>query len=243
MTYNYAVLALCKEVGITPEDEKIQESVQSYIEGIVEAYGGIDAYKKALKAEYLTDSYVRFNASVDTIESELFYVYTQDLELIENNDTELSQMFLNGECARTLHVFVQNDKGESVVENRALAENIRKMYLDGTSMDELIAQYNQDLTITTKTGLYFTCGQMEDYYEEAAFATEIGGVSEVVEADDGFFVIFRLELDEQQVVANYKTLKEYYQYAKLGDFIKEKQDEIEVELNDFGKSIDFVNMK
>lgn len=243
MTYNYAVLSLCKEVGISANDKKIQESVQKYIEQIVEAYGGMKEYKKALKGEYLTDHYVRFNAAVDTIEAELFYVYTQDLELIENDNEKLSDIFLDGGCARTLHVFVKNDKGESVEDNRALAAQIRQMYLDGTSMDELIGEYNQDFTITTKDGLYFTYSQMEEDYEKAAFATHIGGVSEVVEASDGFYVIFRLEPEEQQVLANFQTLKEYYQYGKLADFIEEKQAGLAVELNDFGKSIDFVAMK
>ncbi len=243
MTYNYAVLSLCREVGISHEDKKIQESVQSYIEDIVEAYGGMKEYKKALKSEFLTDHYVRFNTAVDTVEAELFYVYTQDLELIENDDEKLLDFFTDGGCARTLHVFVKNDERESIDDNRALAEQVRQSYIDGTPMDELIANYNQDLTITTKTGLYFTYGQMEEYYEKAAFATKVGGVSEVVEASDGFYVIFRLEADEQQVISNYQTLKENYQYAKLSGFIKEKQNELRIELNDFGNGIDFVNMK
>ena len=140
-------------------------------------------------------------------------------------------------------MFIKNDKGESVEDNLALAESVRQMYLDGTQVDELIEKYNQDLTITTKTGLYFTYGQTEEYYEDAAFATSIGGVSDVVKASDGFYVIFRLEPDEQQVISNYRTLKQYYQHEKLSEFIEEQQEKLEVVLNDFGKTVDFVGMK
>ena len=243
LTYNYAVLSLAKEVGITGEEKELKESVQSYIESLVEQLGGVSAYKQSLKDYYLTDHYVRFSTLVDKIETELYHVYTEDLGLIPSKDEEILDFFYNGGCIRTLHVFVENDEGESVEDNRALAQSVREKALAGESMTSLIGQYSEDYGMTTTKGYYFTYGEMEEDYEEAAMATEIGGVSEVVETKDGFYIIFRLEPEEEQILLNYQEMKRYYQYSLLNRFITERQKEMKVTLNETGAELDLASIE
>ena len=83
---------------------------------------------------------------------------------------------------------------------------------------------------------------MIEEYESAAFALEVGGISEVVETYSGFYVIHRLPLEADYVRKNLSTLKYNYQYSELNKFIDEKQGELVFVPNDYCRALDLVAM-
>jgi len=243
ITINYAVLALCAEVGIHPDNEIIQEAVQGFVDDTVAECGGRKAYKAALEEYFLTDNLFRFQIAADYCQNELYYVYTSDLGLIESNDEVIYDYIMADNFVRTVHVYVQNDAGDDVEANRRAAEEVRERILGGESINKIIgSSVNEDYDLTTTDGYYFNRGEKIGEYEEAAFALEVGSISEVVETYSGFYVIKRLPLDADYVLKNFSTLKYNYQYSELNKFIDEKQSELTFVPNDYCKGLDLVAM-
>jgi hypothetical protein len=239
ITAKYAVLSLCAEVAISIDDKEIQTAVKNRVAEMVNELGGRAAYKEGLKEYYLTDHFLRFTLGVYFCYSELYYVYVYDLGLIEHDEDILYDYIMDGNFVRTLHVYIQNDPGDDIADNRRKAEQVRERLLAGEDIKPIIgSSVNEDFGLTTTDGYYFTRGEMIGAYEDAAFSLEVGDVSEVVETPDGFYVIQRFELDPQYVLANLARLIENYQYAMLNTFIDERQAELEFEPNEHGKSID-----
>ncbi|MGI6167224.1 MAG: peptidylprolyl isomerase [Eubacteriales bacterium] len=239
LTANYAVLSLCAEVGISIEEKEIQKAVQDRLDELFDELGSRKAYKVYLSENCLTDHFVRFMLGVDICYSELYYVYVYDLGLIEYDEDKLYNYIMAGNFVRTLHVYIQNDPGDDVEKNRKKAIQVREQLLAGEDIKKLIgSSVNEDLKLTTTNGYYFTRGEMIKEYEEAAFSLEIGGVSEIIETATGFYVIQRFELDPQYVLANLAQLVKNYQYAKLNEYVDERQAELVFEPNEYGRSID-----
>lgn len=243
ITINYAVLALCAEVGIHPDNEIIQDAVQSFVDDTVAECGGRKEYKAALEEYFLTDHLFRFQIAADYCQNELYYVYTSDLGLIESDDKVIYDYIMADNFVRTVHVYVQNDAGDDVEANRRAAEEVRERILGGESINKIIgSSVNEDYDLTTTDGYYFTRGEMVEEYEEAAFALEVGGISPVVETYSGFYVIQRLPIEADYVRKNLSTLKYNYQYAELNKFIDEKQGDLIFVPNDYCKGLDLVAM-
>lgn len=243
ITANYAVLSLCREVQIDYENSTIQDAVDEYIDELADELGGRSAYKEALAEQGLTDHFLRFTVAVDYCQNELYYVYTQDLGLIESSEDAIYDIIMSGEFVRTLHVYIQNDEGDDVEANRAKAADVKAQLDAGADIKKLIgSSVNEDLSLTTTDGYYFTRGEMVAAYEEAAFSLEVGGISDVVETYGGFYIIQRLELEPQYVLTHLSSLATQYQYAQLNSFIDERQSELQIEYNDYGASLDLTTL-
>ena len=100
---------------------------------------------------------------------------------------------------------------------------------------------NKDLTIT-EAGYYFTYNEMGEEYEAASFALGEYETSDVVEYGGGYYVIMRMPIRELDVLMNGEQLLQYYQSAKMGEYQDGIKENMMVELNEYGKSLDFVNL-
>ena len=242
ITSNYAVLALCDEVQIKHTEKAIEEAVQKYVQETVDQLGGMKVYREQMESEFLTDHFFRFSLAVSFCETELMYVYTDDLGLIERDEDKIYDMIMGGDFARTLHIYIENNPGDDVEKNRALAQDIRRQIDEGEKFNTLIGRHSEDFYMTTTNGYYFTHGEMVKEYEDAAFALEIGAISDVIETADGFYIIQRLEPQTEYVLSNLSTLIDQYQYAMLYNMIDEKQTELSLIWNDYGKTLDLTTL-
>lgn len=86
---------------------------------------------------------------------------------------------------------------------------------------------------SSNSGIYFTNGQMGDWYEDAAFSLEIYGSSEAILGEDGYYVIMRLPLDEEDVKDQLDTLLVQYQYAALKKHIDAEREALSFTGNDY----------
>lgn len=243
ITANYAVLTLCRAVGITPDAGEIQTAVADYIDDLVAEIGGRAAYKAALSEQGLTDSFLRFTVAVDYCQNELYYSYTQDLGLIETDEDVIYDYIMDGNFIRTVHVYIQNDEGDDIEKNRAAAEDVHRRLTEGESINKIIgSSVNEDFDLTTTNGYCFTRGEMITAYEDAAFALEVGSFSDVVETSTGFYVIKRLPLEADYVMKNLVTLMNQYQFSLLNKFIDDRQAELVFEFNEYGAGLDLTKI-
>ncbi len=114
--------------------------------------------------------------------------YPEDMDVL--ND------YPGTEGASVKHVLVstQAKEGEeevNVEEKKALAEEILARAKSGEDFDALVAQYNEDPG-QTEEGYTFGPGEMQEAFEEAAFALGIGEISDVVETNYGYHIIKRI---------------------------------------------------
>lgn len=270
ITSNYAILLLAEEYGFKNalENKNAVKYVNAQIESLLyaiatnngievtfkeNASGSItynykgDGRKKAteifhkmLENEYLTERVMRLTLGVEYAFDKLSNILTGEKNEIIFSAEDIEEYMFSDKFIATRHIFVENNKGESVEDNRLIAEDLLAQYKSGTSMDELIgSKYNEDVNMTSPLGYYFTYGEMDEKYEAAAFALKVGEVSEVIETDSGFFIIERLEKSSTYMLGNLEAFANQITYALINQKIKVFQDTISITMNEFGSSIEF----
>ncbi len=200
------------------------------------------AYRTQLESSYLTDRYVRFTFSVDGAIEQLVIKYEKDGKLY-TSDEDIEQ-YIRSKFCRTLHIFVRNDRGESIEENRAIAELVISELEGGKSFNSMVgSKYNDDLWTTSVNGHYFGRGEMEKEYEDAAYALEEGKYSDIIETDSGFYIIRRLPLQDDYINTYFEELKTQYKYAVVNSDIAAERAKLSLALSDFGASVELWSMQ
>ena len=70
-----------------------------------------------------------------------------------------------------------------------------------------------------------------------------GGVSDPVETANGYYVLVRMEYDTGSLLLRTPDLLQTYQAAKLQEEINRYREETSITLNDFGKSLDLLEIR
>ncbi len=252
---NYLILSACKELSIDVNSKEKKQYVDKEMKSILNSDFGGDEKEMAewIESQGMTESYLRFCIGVEYLQSSIYYTlldmgyYRYDTR---NIDDFMDYVMTSENYARTIHVFVSNDEGDDIEANRRKAQTMYEHLIaegDVTERQKLMRTYigsanNDDLQITGD-GYYFTHGEMEKAYEEATFALEENGVSEVVETADGFYVIMRLAPDDKYVLLHAQTLLSYYQSAAMGAYVETYNEDCPVEFNNYGKSLDLLNLE
>ena len=100
-----------------------------------------------------------------------------------------------------------------IAQKREKAEAARQTLLAAddreAAMDAMLSDSDDPGSTYYTDGYVFTHGKMVQAFEDASYALEVGGVSEVVETDYGFHVILRLPLDIDAAV-EYVSADEQY---------------------------------
>lgn len=248
ITTNYAILSLCADNGLTLDGDGLDQRVDEYIDDLISfSFGGKKReYKRSLKEFGLTDHYVRFTAAVDILYSDLQTKLLENSE-IEQDDDKIRQI-VKDEFARTWHIMIFNDLGDSVEDNRAKAdEALSKCRSGAMSMYKLIGSaYNEDLSIADLDGIYFARGGLDEAYEAAAFALEVGEVSDVIEVTatnpqgqtvGAFCIMQRLEIEDEYITENIVELKQKYVDSKIFTMLEEKEQTLVFTPNDFTETL------
>ena len=256
---NYAILTGCKNLFVDINSKDVDEYVQEQIEILVnqsEEQGGFggdfDAYLTWLSDNGLTDHYLRFIYRVDYLESTMYYAIIDAgiFEYSSKNYSDFLDYVLAGEdYARTIHVYIpieNRDKQQSYYDTaKAIADELAAC-TDDDERYSLMCQHigsavNKDLTIT-EVGYYFTHNEMGEAYEDAAFALDVYETSDVVEYGGGYYVLMRMPIEELYVLRYGDQLLQYYQSAQMGAYEDGIKENMTIELNEYGKSLDLLNL-
>jgi len=241
ITRNYAVMVLCDGFSVDYEATVILDEVDAYVDETIEEAGGKKEYKAMLDEMYLTDRFYRLYLQMNYAERELKYVFADDFGFIPGTDEELEDYMASDDFICTRHICVlKDDTAPEAV--KAKIEMIYDELEGGAVFEELIGIYSEDYQDTGK-GYYFTYGEMDASYEEAAFDLDEYEYSNIVETNYGYYIIMRFEKDEDYMDKNFSTFKDQIQYALTYNKISERQDTLEFKLNEYGSSLDLYNMK
>lgn len=238
-----AILDIGHDFGIELESDDIQDAVQAEMETMIEQLGGRKAYLQMIDEMYMTDHFVRYTIGTDQCESQLVQaLMTAGLMIDSEKDFLVYAMNDEVMCA-TYQILVQNDPGDDIESNRALAEEALGKIRSGTKLTSLIgSRYNEDVYAPAKP-YHFMKGEYDEIYEQTAFALGIGEVSDIIETDDGFYIIERQALDPTYITANLHELYQRYQYAEVEGLLAEHRTSLTVDWTDAGKEINLLDIE
>ena len=234
--YNYAILQMCREVRIERDEPVILDAVQAKVEETVKELGSRKKYKRYLEENYMTDNLFRFNLSVDILQNELMYVYTNDLRIIET-DYDAVYDIIKEEFIRTQHIYISKSNGKSDTDNKATIEKAYSELLGGADFMSLADKYGEDTELKDE-GFYILEGYMSEKYENSAFSLGVGEFSDIIEDEGGFYIIKRLEQDSLYIMMNFETLAERYKNYTFIEMINDTQEALPFIPNEYLNSID-----
>lgn len=199
------VLKMASEKGITITEEEFNNDVLGSYDTMKEEYG--EEFETILASEA--------TPSVNTI---LYYNYIfklYDKILATYSDTEALETTLANDYIRAKHILIQfptNEDGSEVTDEQkaealAKAEEVYEKAISGEDFDALITEYNEDPGMEYNSdGYFFTYNEMVPEFEQAAFALEDNGISEIVETTYGYHIIKKMPVDDA-----FKTTEAYTQ--------------------------------
>lgn len=231
----YAVVSLAADYGMSPSDGDIQAVVESYISAMKTYYkdNGLN-YEAKLEEMYLTESAFKFLESVGALQDKLFTVLVSDGGVIEDNDEAVLSILRSEDFVRAKHIFIENDDGEDVENNRAIANTVIEEYNSGVPFDTLIGRYSEDYTMPID-GYHFT--------RQAAITLDEGEISNVIESEDGFHILLRLPKDDEYLNNNFNDLKSQYQTITFNELLEERASRLKAVESEFILSLSYEEIK
>ena len=195
MTNLEALYKAGKEAKITVTDAEVDSNYSKTMSSIESSFNLTedeylskfnltkDYMKESLKKETIATTYLQENSKVSEKEAKNYY---------NNNKKDFFQ-------TRASHILISNyDKNgkelsdDKKKENKELAEKLLKRALKGEDFDDLALEYSNDSYNASKGGDlgYFSKGQMDENFEEAAFSLKTNQIyPKVVETNYGYHII------------------------------------------------------
>ncbi|MBE6604093.1 MAG: hypothetical protein E7639_00100 [Ruminococcaceae bacterium] len=244
-----ALISLGYEYGLDVFEGDIAASVQQEIEDMLENNfnGDRKAYVEALASQYMTDHYLR---RFFAVEEELANAIVLEMLYrgeVQSSDAEVLATLRGESFVRTVHVFIdKNNAAYTEAQHRAHAAEVQASVAAATTdaarfeamNDAIGGKYNHDFSDPLGKGYYFTYGEMDKAYEDAAFALDEYGVSDVVETEDGFFIIMRLPKDDDYITTNFEMLKGKSYFVTLNQKVDAKLSAMTLTKTKFGARLD-----
>lgn len=241
ITRNYAVMVLCDGFSVDYNAEAILEQVEKYVDETIDEAGSKKEYKAMLDEMYLTDRFYRLYLQLNYAQRELKYVFADDFGFIPGTDDELEDYMNSDDFICTRHICIIKDT-TSTEADKAKIEMIYDELKNGADFEDLIGKYSEDYQDTGK-GYYFTYGEMDEQYEEAAFDLDEYEYSDIVETNYGYYIIMRCEKDADYMDSKFSDFKDQIQYALTYNKIAEQQEKLKFEINEYGSGLDLYRMK
>lgn len=158
------------------------DAIEEELDAFIESYGGEESFNAALEQSGISLDNFKYDIEIYLMTKELMSpdikVTEEDMETyFEENKAEFAQ----AEEVQASHI---------LVEDEATAKEVLEKVNAGEDFAELAKEYSTDGTAENGGDLgFFGTGQMVEPFEKAAFALEIGEVSDIVETEYGFHII------------------------------------------------------
>jgi hypothetical protein len=207
----YATLAMCEEYGIRADDAYITDALEITMDAVYEEYEyDYKAYADAIAQYNMNDGVYRFVLRNELLSAELLNALTEAGK-IPDDDAAIRAVFDSDDFIRVKQLLSSNENGVSDEDCLARAEELLGQINGGADFDELVQKKGQDLFMfNNDDGYYFARGYLDTAFEDAAFALEIGEVSDIVKTSAGYSIIKRYEKDPAYIEKHFDDLREDY---------------------------------
>ena len=220
----YSVFALAESYGISFDDEYIASIADDAAKFAIEDCGGKSEYKKALAKNYMNDSVYRFLERYSATAAEVLSAVTSSSK-IPKDDEGIIALAKSDEFIRVKQILVVGESGTESVDDTyfqtkephtneeamAIAKKAYDRAKAGEDFDSLVKEYGESLFMFNNTDGYYICrGMWDEVNEEAAFALQVGEVSEVIESDSGYSVFLRCEKSDAYIESHADDIRDDY---------------------------------
>lgn len=222
------IVTEAKSEGIVVADS----SVQSQLEQYYEAHNGKDEFLK-----YIAQRNIPIDAIKEDIRANLYEqrykdeVVASDFEITEE---ELYKEYEKPKTASVRHILfsTQNKSEPEKAEIKEKAQQVLEKARSGADFAKLARQYSDDTGSAEKGGLIegFSRGQMVKPFEEVAFNTQVGEISDLVETRFGYHII--KVVDRQKEEKPFDEVKDSILSHLKSKYADEKQPKVIEKLKD-----------
>lgn len=240
LRYMYAIISLAGEHGLSVTSKDVLSVAETYIAEMKEycKESEID-FSATLEKGYMTEKAFEFFQRVMALRDVLYTTLTQS-GVIESSDEKVLEILRGNDLIRVKSVFIENDTGEDVENNRMLAAEVIEKYNGGEEFNSLIGKYSEEVP---GGEAYIMRGERSLAFESAAFALSDGEISDIVEVDGGFYVILRLEKDEAYIVEHFTDLKDLYQNVTFDQRLKARANMLTATESEYVRSLSYEEIK
>lgn len=149
----------------------------------------LENYFQSVQSEYQTQLMV--DAEYISLKLSDLFEEVDDAEVREAYDVEKNN-FIPSQQRDVAHILLEVNDGQTAEEARQKLTGIRARAEAGEDFADLAKQYSQDPGSSEDGGALGFIEQDESFppaFEEAAFETDVGAVSEIVETDAGLHIV------------------------------------------------------
>ena len=215
-----------EEIGVTLTDE-MEAEIQSDWESMVESYGSEEALMELLEADYCSkDIYQDYLRVLSLRQACLAELYGEDGGKL--TDDEVAEYTAEDGYMMAKHILmlttITDESGNSTaMTDEEKAEVLEKMEglldeLNNYDGDDFDAYFEEIMNANTEDtgiasfpdGYLFQTGDMVTEFEEGTLALEIGQISDIVETDYGYHIIYRIPINYDVTPMVYSS---YYTYS------------------------------
>ncbi len=240
---NAAILKLCEQVGLDYPERDSKKDAEAELEATISSdfEGDEDAFSESLAEVGLTRRYVLYATQVDLMYQRLLSHYPET-GLVSDDEAEI-RSYIEKNFVRTIHV-MNSDLAQ-------ITEAYEKLQSGSMTMFKAIGSvYNKDFNSVSDNGYYFARGTMDEAYEEAALALSPGQISGVVTAtaeignrlETAYYIIQRLELEEDYITENLSTLQSSYYSSVIYDDMQDIREDLIFAPSEFYTTLDLTDL-
>ncbi len=228
----FSVFALCRSSGISTSSTSFGKTVNNYINESIEEYESYDAYLAHLKENNANYSFqkllIEYGVARALLEED--YIGVSAFEdfvgstsgEIKYTEEEVKAFYDSEECVRVLRLLVaEKSRAEQLKERMAAASSDSAVaYIVGGNGLADGGEVENGFTL----GKYNLNTQVYGDTASIAFATSIGGVSEVFRAGGLYSVIYRMNKNDEHFQNNKDEITFIYLSNKLGEMLHSKSE-------------------
>ena len=216
-----------KELGIDLTEEE-RSSIQSTIDGYAERVGGQEAFEQLLAESFLPlDYFIEQNEAMKLIDG--LYEQFYGADGVQITDADAAAYLKDNGYLYAKHILfrtVDDERNalseEEIAKKKEEAENVLAQLRDCPAedlpdlFDSLMQQYSEDTGLLSyPDGYYFRAGEMVPAFEETTRTLEENGLSDLVETDYGYHIIFCPPMSTEHIMG-YDSNRSPY---KIGAFV------------------------
>ncbi|MBQ4090734.1 MAG: hypothetical protein IJC64_00300 [Clostridia bacterium] len=252
---NYVILSLCQKYGVDADSRDADKYVNDAIRDFVDEIGGKKAYKAWLAKNGMTDSLLRLVYRVAYLEGEIVEVLEargEEIKYNEDNLKDFVDFVMTAESyVKVIHAFYPkdwkySDGKSSIWHARAELEKLNSAKTDSERFSIMKSAIGNAPFVSGYSVMgsdyYITYGQMHEKYEEIAFSLDEYEASEILELEEGYYILMRVPKDKDQVGPRANEFLVYYKYAVLKQLADAHRGEIEFVGNDYFNSLDLLSI-